>query len=113
LQAISISSSYPALSTSLLGPLSAARHGFGKQGLICSLTAAVSYSITCSEKVSTTERELLAAVWGERECRAYLGARRLWRDHKALQWLADMKGGCMKLARRALLLPEFDFVVRH
>lgn len=42
---------------------------------------------------STTEKELLAIVWGTKQFRPYLNGKRLFivTDHKPFQWMMDVK----------------------
>lgn len=77
----------------------------------------VSYAskkLTAAEqKWTTTEHEALAIVWAIDIFRPYLlGSHFIVRsDHSSLQWLYKAKNG--RLARWALQLQEYDFVIKH
>jgi hypothetical protein len=67
------------------------------------------------KKLSVTEKELLAVVFGTKQFRCYLFGRKftLVTDHRALCWLLKLKDPRAKLTRWALRLSEFEYTVLH
>ena len=67
-------------------------------------------------KYSTTEKELLAVVFGVQTHRCFLYGRRfkVITDHAALKWLVTVKNHqCARLTRWVLKLAEYDFEILH
>ena len=66
---------------------------------------------------TTTEREVLALVEGIKKFQPYLHDRKfvyvVYTDHSSLRWLMNVKDATVRLARWALLLQQYDFVVIH
>jgi transposase InsO family protein len=65
---------------------------------------------------STTEKELLAVVFGVRTHRCFLYGRKfkIITDHAALKWLITVKNHqCARLNRWVLKLAEYDFDIQH
>ena len=64
---------------------------------------------------SSYEGEGAAVVWGVMHFRAYLQGRRftLVTDHQPLEWLMSTQTLRGRNARWAMILQEFDFVIRH
>jgi hypothetical protein len=65
---------------------------------------------------STTEKELLAVVFGVQTHRCFLYGRRfkVITDHAALKWLITVKyHQCARLTRWVLKLAEYDFEILH
>ena len=64
---------------------------------------------------STTEKEAFAVIWGLEHFNAYVYGHKVivYTDHRALQWLRDIKNPCGKLARWILKLEEFDYTIVH
>lgn len=67
------------------------------------------------KKLSVTEKELLAVVYGTKQFRCYLYGRKftLVTDHRALCWLLKLKDPSAKLTQWALRLSEFVYTVLH
>jgi len=63
----------------------------------------------------TTMKELLAVVYGLKQCRQYLLGRRfvVRTDHAALSWLRRMPQPMPQLARWLTFIKEFSFDVQH
>jgi hypothetical protein len=67
-----------------------------------------------SEKnYSTTQKELLAIVWGCKKYRPYLYGTKftIVTDHKPLKWVFNVKDPSSRLLRWRLKLEEFDYEV--
>lgn len=66
-------------------------------------------------KWTVTEKECLAVVEGIKAYREYLSHRRftVYTDHKALQWLNNMKDPSNRLGRWALKLQEYQYDIIH
>jgi transposase InsO family protein len=65
---------------------------------------------------STTEKELLAVVFGTQIHRCFLYGRKfkVITDHAALKWLITVKNHhCARLTRWTLKLAEYDFTIEH
>eukprot|EP00794_Sanderia_malayensis_P005342 gene5342-6012_t len=64
---------------------------------------------------TTTEKEAYAIVWALEHFTAYVYGKKVivYTDHRALQWLRDIKSPSGKLARWLLKLEEFDYEVVH
>lgn len=64
---------------------------------------------------STTEKELLAIVFGVQTHRCFLYGRRFktLTDHAALKWLVTVKNQCARLTQCVLKLAEYDFEILH
>lgn len=62
---------------------------------------------------STTEKELLAIVWGMRYFRPYLYGKhfRVVTDHKPLTWIMNVKDPGSRLLRWRIKLEEYDYEV--
>jgi hypothetical protein len=67
------------------------------------------------KKLSVTEKELLAVIFGTKQYRCYLYGRKftLVTDHRALCWLLKLEDPSAKLTRWALRLSEFEYTVVH
>jgi hypothetical protein len=75
-----------------------------------------SRQLTPSEKkLTVTEKELLAVIFGTKQFRCYLYGRKftLVTDHRALCWMLKLKDPSAKFTRWALRLTEFDYTVEH
>ena len=73
--------------------------------------AFASRAFSGSEKnCTTTEKEAFAVIWGLEHFNAYVYGHKVivYTDHRALQWLRDIKNPSGKLARWILKLEEFD-----
>ena len=64
---------------------------------------------------TTTEKEAFAVVWSLEHFNAYVYGHKVvvYSDHRALQWLRDIKNPSGKLARWILKLEEFDYTIVH
>lgn len=64
---------------------------------------------------ATTEKELLAVVWGVNQFRwALIGQKfKIVTDHAALKWLFSLKDPSSRLLRWALKLGEYEYEVTH
>ncbi|KAA8497381.1 Transposon Ty3-I Gag-Pol polyprotein [Porphyridium purpureum] len=76
----------------------------------------LSRSLTAAEKnYAVTELECLAVVWAVRKCRHYLyGESIIVRsDHEPLRWLLNLREPRGRLARWALALADYSFVIEY
>lgn len=64
---------------------------------------------------STTEKELLAIVWGTKHFRPYLFGKKFFiiTDHKPLTWLFNCKDPSSKLVRWRLKLEEYEYEIKY
>ena len=64
---------------------------------------------------SVSELECLAIVWAVKKLRYYLQGRRFTviTDHKALQWLDNIKSSNSRLMRWSLILQDFNFDIQY
>eukprot|EP00794_Sanderia_malayensis_P006722 gene6722-7482_t len=69
----------------------------------------------CEKNWTTTEKEAFAVVWGLDHFNAYVYGHKVvvYSDHRALQWLRNIKHPSGKLARWILKLEEFDYSIVH
>jgi transposase InsO family protein len=71
---------------------------------------------TAERNYSTTQKELLAVVFGTQIHRCFLYGRKfkIVTDHAALKWLITVKNHhCARLTRWVLKLSEYDFEIEH
>lgn len=84
----------------------------GGENVICYL----SRSLTKQEQnYSTTERECLAVMWALEKLRPYIEGIQVEviTDHWSLVWLQNLKDLKGRLARWAVRMQQFDFVIKH
>lgn len=69
----------------------------------------------CQKLYTTTEKELLAVLFGIEHFRYYLEGRQFTviTDHSSLVWLHNMKNPSPRLARWILKLSQYDFNIVH
>jgi len=69
--------------------------------------------INAEKNCSTTEKELLAIVWGFKQFRQYLYGRKftIVTDHKPLTGVFNVKDHCSRSLRWRLKLEEYDYVI--
>jgi hypothetical protein len=62
---------------------------------------------------STSEKKLLAVVWGVKHFRTYLYDRKLKiaSDHKPLMWIMDIKDTGSRLLRWRIKVEEYDYEI--
>lgn len=67
------------------------------------------------QNYNTAEKELLAIVWATKRLRQYLLGRKflIQTDHKALQWLNNVKDPSSRLLRWRLRLEEFEYEISY
>lgn len=67
------------------------------------------------QKLSTTEKECLAIIYGVTQFRPYLFGRRftIYTDHQPLKWLFNLKEPNAKLMRWKLKLEEYDYNIEY
>lgn len=67
------------------------------------------------QRYSTTEKKLLAVIWGTKYFRPYLFGQKfkIFTDHKPLAWLSDFKEPNARLQRWKLKLGEYNYEVVH
>ncbi|KAA8497500.1 Transposon Ty3-I Gag-Pol polyprotein [Porphyridium purpureum] len=76
----------------------------------------LSRALTPAEKnYAITELECLAVVWAVRKCRHYLYGESICirSDHEPLKWLLNLKEPRGRLARWALALSDYNFVLEY
>jgi hypothetical protein len=64
---------------------------------------------------STSEKELLAIVWGTKHFRPYLYGRKfkITTDHQPLTWIMNVKDLSSRLLRWRLKLEEYDYEISY
>lgn len=69
----------------------------------------------CQRKYSTTEKELLAVLFGVEKFRSYVEGTHfsVVSDHSSLQWLHKLSNPSGRLARWSARLSQFDFEIIH
>jgi hypothetical protein len=66
--------------------------------------------VPAEKNYSTTEKELLAIVWGCKQYRHLLGRKfTIVTDYKPLTWVFNVKDSCSRLLRWRLKLEEYDY----
>lgn len=78
--------------------------------------AYASRSLTTSErKMSATEKECAAIVWGIEKMRPYLELYQFTvvSDHQSLKWLHSLDSPSGRLARWRMFLQQFDFTIKY
>jgi len=75
--------------------------------------AFTSRTLNQAENYSTTEKELLAIVWGMRYFKPYLYGKHFLvvTDHKPLTWIMNVKDPGSRLLRWRIKLEEYDYEV--
>ena len=70
---------------------------------------------SAAKNYSTTEREALAVIFGIKKFEPYLYGRKfvLHTDHHSLKWLMSISDPSGRLARRSLLVQQYDFEICH
>lgn len=66
-------------------------------------------------RYSTTEKELLAVVWGVEHFHIYLYGRKfkILTDHKPLKWLMNIQDPSSRLMRWKIRLSKYEFEIHH
>lgn len=67
------------------------------------------------QNYNTTEKELLAIVWGIKHFRTYLYGKHftILTDHQPLRWLFNNKDPSSRLMRWRIMLEEYDYEIRY
>lgn len=70
---------------------------------------------TAERNYSATEREALAVVDGIKHFQAYIYGPKFYvhTDHHALKWFMSVQYPAGRIARRSLLIQQFDFEIIH